>query len=125
MSWEITIARPDGLPLGDIASVRRAVESAMPGVRFFRDPSGREKMAAAGVGFPEVLRRHLESAPATTQADYEGEGFSIRFFLGIGPGVERMDAEVRGGGDALPELCHLAEVNGWVVLGANGSQVAP
>jgi hypothetical protein len=125
MPWEIAIVRPDRLPLGDVASVRHAVESEMPGVQFFRDPSGLEKMTAAGVAFPEVLRRHLEGAPATTQADYEGQGYSIRFFLGAGPGVERMDAEVRGDGDPLSELRRLAEKNSWVILEAGGSRMAP
>ncbi len=125
MPREITIARRDGSPLGDAASVRHAVESALPGVRFFRDPSGSEKIAASGIEFPEALRRHLEGAPATAQADYEGEGYSIRFFLGAGPEVERMDGEVRGDGDPGPELCRLADLNGWVVLDADGTQVAP
>jgi hypothetical protein len=125
MPREITIVRRDGSPLGDIASGRGAVESALPGVRFFRDPSGLEKMAASGIEFPEALRHHLEGAPATTQADYEGKGYSIRFFLGAGPGIERLDGEVRGDGDPGPELCRLADLNGWMVLDADGSQVAP
>jgi hypothetical protein len=64
-----------------------------------------------------------KASPATTQADYEDEGYSIRFFLGAGPGIERMDAEVRGGGDPLPALRRLAEINDWMVLGADGSPV--
>jgi hypothetical protein len=59
MPWEITIVRPDRSPLGDVASVRKAVESAMPGIRFFRDPSGLEKMAAAGIEFPRSFAATL------------------------------------------------------------------
>jgi hypothetical protein len=125
MPWDLTIARADRSPLGEIASVRQAVESALPDVRFYREPSGVEKIAAAGIEFPEVLRRHLQSSPATTQADYEGEGFSIRLYLGAGPDVERMDAEIRGSGDPLPALHRLAEATGWVVLEASGWQVVP
>lgn len=121
MPWELTIARPDRLPLGDLAFVRNAVELAMPGVRFFLEPGGLEKMAASGIEFPEVLRRHLEDSPATVQGDYEGEGYSVRFFLGAGPEVEDMGAEVRGSGDPMPELCRLAKANGWAILGAGGS----
>ena len=125
MPWELTIARIDHSPLGDVASVRQVIEAALLGVQFYREPSGAEKMAAAGIEFPEVLRRHLEGAPATIQADYEGEGFSIRFFLGTGPDVELINAEVRGGGDPLPKLQRLAAVTGWVIHEAGGSQVAP
>lgn len=98
MPWELTISRAGQLPLGDIEAVRRAVETAVPGVQFYREPSGLEKIAAAGIEFPDVLLRHLNNSPATIQADFEGEGFSIRFFLGAGPEVERMGAEVRGSG---------------------------
>ena len=83
-------------------------------------------MAASGIEFPEVLRRHFESSPATTQADYEGEGFSLRLFLGSGPAVESVGAEVRGSGDPLPDLRRLAEATGWVITeDTGGSQVAP
>ena len=127
MPWDLTIMRADRSPLGDIPSVRQAVEAALPGVEFYREPSGAEKIAAAGslgIEFPEVLRRHLENSPAKTQADYESQGFSIRLYLGAGPGVERIDAEVRGSGDPLPALHHLAMVTGWVILEAGGPQVA-
>jgi hypothetical protein len=126
MPWDLTIARVDQAPLGDVDAVRRAVEAAISGVRFYCEPSGLEKMAAAGIEFPEILRRHLEGSPATTQADFEGEGFSIRFFLGTGPEVERMGAEVRGGGDPLPTLRQLARATGWVVVeDSSGLHVAP
>lgn len=78
-----------------------------------------------GKGRPGEIARHLENSPATTQADYEGERFSIRFFLGAGPGVERVDAEVRGDGDPMPELRRLAEATGWVIMEAGGSRGAP
>jgi hypothetical protein len=125
MAWDLTITRADRSPLGEIASVRQAVELALPNVRFYREPSGVEKMATAGIEFPDVLRRHLESSPAQTQADYEGDGFSMRLYLGAGPSVDRMDAEVWGSGDPLPALHRLAEATGWVVLEASGSQVVP
>jgi len=126
MPWELTIARADHAPLGDVEAVRRAVEAAIPGIRFYREPGGIEKIAAAGIEFPEALRRHLESSPATTQADYEGDGFSIRLFLGAGPVVESVGAEVRGSGDPAPELRRLAQGTGWVIIeDADGTQVAP
>jgi hypothetical protein len=126
MPRELTIVHADRLPLGDIEAVRRAVETDIPGVRFYREPSGVEKMAAAGIEFPEVLRRHLEGSPAKTQADYEGDGFSIRFFLGTGPEVERMGAEVRGSGDPLPELRRLVAATDWLIIeDAGGTRVAP
>lgn len=79
MPWELTISREDQDSLGDLESLQKAIESAIPGVEFYREPSGLEKMAAAGIEFPEVMRAFLETAPATVQAEFEGDGFSMRF----------------------------------------------
>jgi hypothetical protein len=78
-----------------------------------------EKIAALtdqGVEFPDVLRRQFEETPATKRGDFEGNGFSIRFFLGSGNETATVDAEVRGDTErAYPLLRKIAEENQWVV----------
>jgi hypothetical protein len=119
MPWEITIRRGDGLPLGDQAEVRLGILSALPEIQFYREPSGIEKLASIkeqGVEFPDLLRQHFEKMPATDQGDFEGDGFSIRFFLGSGGETATVDAEVRGDTErAFPLLRLLANENRWVV----------
>ena len=47
MPWEVTIRRADGDPLGDFPTVRAGIEAAVPGMQFFRQPSGADRVAAA------------------------------------------------------------------------------
>lgn len=117
MPWDVTIRKPDRTPLGTIRAVQEGLRAGFPQVHFYREPSGREKMAAVDFEFPEVLRRHLDNSPATTQGDLEGDGFSIRFFLGAEEPVERVDAEIRGDtAAAILSLERLAQVTGWRIL---------
>lgn len=113
----MTIRRDDEDSLGDLESVQKAVESAIPVIEFYREPSSLEKMAAAGIEFPEVLRAFLETAAATIQADFEGDGFSMRFYLGTGPFVQSIGVEIRGSGDPMPYLWRLASQTGWRIIG--------
>lgn len=46
------------------------------------------------------------------------------FFLGDGPGAERMYGEVRSHDDRRHELSRLADLNGWVCVGAAGPLLA-
>lgn len=127
MPWEITIRRGDGEPLGDLTTVRELFVAAIPGLQFYREPSGPEKIAAAramGVEFPDVLRQHMETRPATEQADYEGDGYSIRFYGFNGQPLSAVYAEVRGNGNPLPALAALCRPNKWVATDdANGQPV--
>jgi hypothetical protein len=119
MPWEITIRRGDGLPLGRQDEVMSGISRAIPEVQFYREPSGVEKIAALkdqGVEFPDVLRRQFEKTAATKQGDFEGNGFSIRFYLGSCSETTTVDAEVRGDtGRAYPLLRKIAEANQWVI----------
>lgn len=116
MPWEVTIGREDQNSLGELEAVQKAIESAIPGVEFYREPSGLEKMTASGIEFPEVLRSFLETAPATVQADFEGDGFSMRLYLGTGPVVQNIGLEVRGSGDPMPCLQKLTSETGWRII---------
>jgi hypothetical protein len=119
MSWEITMRRADKAPLGDRACVKLLMTLACPALRYMREPSGPEKIAAArtaGVEFPDIIRTHLEQQPPTEVADYVGDGFSVRYFLGSEGELDAHDAEVRGDTQrALPFFQQLAARMNWVV----------
>lgn len=125
MPWEVTIQRTDGAPLGDLATVRQQFEAALPALQFYREPSGLEQIAAAraiGVEFPDVIRKHMEQRPATEQADYEGDGFSVRFYGFEAQPLDTVYAEVRGDGNPLPLLAALCRPNTWVATDDTSGQ---
>jgi hypothetical protein len=119
MPWEITIRRADDAPLGDFASVRQQIEFALPPIRFYRQPSGPERIAAAraaGVEFPDVIRKHLEQSPATDEAEFEEEGISIRLYGFEKQPLNAIHAEVRGRGNPGPALTALCRPNEWLAF---------
>jgi hypothetical protein len=125
MPWEITIRRADGAPLGDLATVRQQFATVVPAVQFYSEPSGPEKIAAAralGVEFPDVIRKHIEQLPATEKADYEGDGFSVRFYGFDAQPLIAVCAEVRGSGNPLPFLTALCRTKEWVVIDDTSGQ---
>ena len=64
-----------------------------------RLPSGAEKIrasAGAGVVFPDIIRKHLESSPEHYGGDYEGSGFSAQFNLGSSRIVQQVDVVLYG-----------------------------
>ena len=127
MPWEVTIRRPDGEPLGDLPAVRAGIEAAVPGMQFFRQPSGADRIAAArarGIEFPDVIRESFERQPAKTQAVFEGDGFSILLYGFNAEPLTAVHAEVRGGGDPHPVVTALCRSNGWVATDdATGGRV--
>ena len=62
MPWELKITRPDNLPLGDLQAVQDAVRKGVPSVKFYRSPSGLEKLSQSKVQLPDVLVRNGENA---------------------------------------------------------------
>jgi hypothetical protein len=47
MPWEVTIRRAGEEPLGDISTARAGIEAAVPGMQFYQETSGAERIAAA------------------------------------------------------------------------------
>ena len=116
MSWEVTIRRADGAPLGDLVTLRQQIGDALPGTQFQREPSGQEKIAAAraaGVEFPDIIRQHLESRPATELAEFEGDGISVVLYGFEAEPLSAIHAEVRGEGNPVPVLAALCRPQGW------------
>jgi hypothetical protein len=119
MPWELQIRRADGQPLGDREADKQGIARAFKGIQFLWNPSGPEKIAAAakvGIEFPEVLRKHFETAPSTEQGDYDAAEWSIQFHLGCERTLTDLDADVRGEtGQAIPILQRMATLNQWTV----------
>ena len=122
MSWIVSYSRrADRSHLGDRQAIEEAIASVFPGVQFYCDPSGPERIAVMrerGVEFPDVIRRHLEQLPATRQGDFVGDGFSARFFLEAEPQSEpqldKLTVELRGETErAVAFLRQLAARIGW------------
>jgi hypothetical protein len=119
MPWEVTIRRTDSAPLGDLATVRQQIAAALPAMRFHREPSGPEKIAAAraaGVEFPDVIRQHLEQRPATERAEVAGDGVSMVLYGFEAQPLTAVHAEIRGDGNPLPVLAALCRPNAWVAV---------
>jgi hypothetical protein len=108
--------------------VKEAITMDCPGVEFYREPTGSEKLASVPeIEFPQVLRDHLKAAPAQDQGDLDGSDYSVRFFLGESNAsvVYVVDVEARGTTrNALPPLERLARHTGWIVVDASGNVVA-
>jgi hypothetical protein len=119
--WDITIKRRDGTSLGSPAEVRVALERAFPGVTFYREPSGAEKLASlpAGLEVPDVIREHWASSPAQLQGDFERHGYSLHFYLG-NEGADLLETaaiEARGASrPAMPLLEALTLATGWIIV---------
>lgn len=119
MPWEVTIRRSDHSSLGDREEVRGQIIASLPGIRFYREPSGADKIAAAratGVEFPDIIRRHLEQRPAVERAEFRGEGFSVLLYGFECQPLLVVHAEVRGDGNPVPVLAALCCPNGWVAI---------
>jgi hypothetical protein len=119
MPWEITIRRPDGSPLGDLVSVRHQMTHAVPGIVFYQEPSGTEKVAAyrrAGIELPEIVRHSLEKHPARVRAEFKSGEFSVSFYGLESEILCSVLAEVRGNGNPVSVLAALCLPNGWIVI---------
>jgi hypothetical protein len=119
MPWELTIRRADNAPMGPIDVVRKKMIDSLPGLQFYMEPSGAEKLAASearGIVMPDVIREMWQRQPALEQADYEGDAFHIRLFgFGEVP-LFSVDAEIRGNGNPLPVIAALCRPNGWIAI---------
>jgi hypothetical protein len=125
MPWEVKLQRPDGAPLGNLATVRHLVAAALPGVQFQRGPSGPERIAAAraaGVEFPDIIRQNLEQYQATEKAEFEGEGFSFVLYGFEAQPLTTIHAEVRGDGNPVAALAALCAPHGWLAVDAASGQ---
>jgi hypothetical protein len=118
MGLDATIKRADGEPLGPVAEVQQVLATAFPGIVLGRLPSGAEKIQAAaerGVVFPDILRQHLESAPAQYSGEYEGANFSAQFSLGAAEVVQHVDLVLYGTTVASEPMFEVLERRyGWV-----------
>jgi hypothetical protein len=80
--WTIIIQCRDGGLLGHIDASRDRFTEGIPGLEFYPEPNGKQKLAASNIDCPEVVHRHLERSAPQIQADCQMENLSLRFFLG-------------------------------------------
>lgn len=125
MGWTIRIRHADGRSLGPIEALRELVTKSLPGIQFYREPSGKEKLAAYNIDFPDVIRKHLEGAPAEIRADWEVEDLFLRFFFGPEhlTEIDAFSVEVRGDGNPIPFVSGLCSPNAWVAEGPDGAEL--
>jgi hypothetical protein len=86
-------------------AVREQIIAGLPGIQFYREPSGAEMIAAAraaGVEMPEVIRKHMEQQSAEERAEYRGDDFSVELYGFEAQPLRAVLAEVR----ATATRCH-------------------
>src|SRR5262245_30131449 len=99
MGLDGTIKRPDGHSLGSFTHVQSVLADIFPGVVLRRYGSGLEKLKAAeaqGIAFPDVLREHMASSPATYEGGYTGAEFSIEFYADAADIIPKLGVVLRG-----------------------------
>lgn len=119
MPWEVTIRRSDGSALGTLESVQQAIVTAVPGMHFYREASGPEKIAIArekGVTIPDVIVRHFENMPAKVGAVFQGEHFTVSLYGFDAQPLVAFHADVRGDGNPVPLLAALCRPNDWIAI---------
>src|SRR5262249_5299463 len=125
MAWTVLIRRADRAPLGSRDALRPVFLARLPGLAFYREPSGPEKLAATKIAYPEVIRKHFESAPAEVRADFASGDLHLRFFFGP-EGQDQIDSvavEVRGGVEPAPVLLALCAPDGWGAEEPDGARL--
>jgi hypothetical protein len=119
MGLDGTIKREDGRPLGDLSMVQQVLVAVFPGMVFGRLPSGQEKITAAanrGVEFPIIVRRALETRPASVGGVFENESFTADFDLGPDAIVKTVSVLLYGEMQrSEPFWEKLKALAGWVI----------
>ena len=99
MGLDGTIKRADGKSLGSPDLVQSALSEIFPGVTLKRSLSGLEKIRnaeAQGVIFPAILREHTASSPPTYEGTYDGNDFSIEFYMNVAEVLPEVHVVLRG-----------------------------
>ena len=138
MSWELTVKseladpslRSNDWPLlGRGEEVCCRISESLPTVQWRREPSFVEQHQHLPEDHP--IRRFIDSSTAEQKewssrpkfkGLYEGEGFTLEFFVLDGP-IPFFHIDVRGGGNPLPRLARLCRANKWAIQGVRGETV--
>jgi hypothetical protein len=138
MPWELTVkcelADPslksnDWPSLGRGEEVCRRISESLPTVQWRREPSFIEQHQHLPEDHP--IRRFIDGSTAEQKewnsrrafkGLYEGEGFTLEFFLKDGP-IPFFHIDVRGGGNPLPSLARLCRANKWAIEDVTGKVV--
>jgi hypothetical protein len=125
MPWELQVSAADGgESMGWVDEVQATLRAAVPGIVFLRGIGGAEKIAAMeaqGVEVPDVIREHWLASKGAHLGHFEGQDVTIEFDFGEDEAkVAAILVEVRGGGDPMPVVRRLTEIDGWAVVDARG-----
>jgi hypothetical protein len=107
MSWDVALVkirgdfrpigqvdRGDYIPLDDIATVRKAISSALPSAKWSN----------------------------LTWAVYQGPGFEIEFSLDGVESANTVILHIHGSGDPVPSLLRLTQANGWLAVDCSSGE---
>ena len=120
MPWTIFISSKDGSQLGEFNSIREKIKEKYPQTKFWREPSGKEKMAAIASAHQEIFGKLFGHLPANERGIFEGNGVTLEFYFGSESVLNTLTIEVRGEENPLPILRQLCDAYGWQVRGPNG-----
>jgi len=121
MGWDVKLTRADGMPLGSVDAVQKAIIAVLPETRFYVEPGGAEKIAAfksRRVELPDAIESMFAKMSPTIKGDYgaESDGLLIQFHLGAGGDVNLLHVTVKGDNDAAEAfLTRMATASGWLL----------
>jgi hypothetical protein len=130
MPWELRIVKTIGQPpttcpdndatetLGPIGDVHLQLSTALPGIEFYNEPGGAEKldmMLRKGIDIPDSLKTILATANSSSRGVYDGEDYRFEFSFGNQPLVDHAFLDVRGGGNPMPALARVIGATGWAI----------
>lgn len=117
MSWDVIIRRADSEPLGDLATVRKQIAAALPGVEFYSEDGDAilASLHRGGVEITDDIREMFESK-TLEKALYESEGYSFEFYGLEEQPLCELHVGLRGSGDAISALARLCGPHSWVAV---------
>jgi hypothetical protein len=138
MPWELNIVKTVGKPpqkspetkdthgLGVLPAIQRQLSNALPGIEFYKEPSGEERLAAMkeqGIEIPDSLKSIFARTKGSYRGIYKGDDFSFEFCFGHETTVDHAFLDVRGSGEPLPALQHLMLTTGWAIYDLASSKL--
>ncbi len=118
MPWNVTIRSNNDPILGKCESVIKILDNVFPGIDYWEEPSGAEKVKDAesqGVNYPASVRHDMMQTPSYLQACYAVGNSNILFKMASSGEVDEISISVRGSDNPLPCLQRFADY-GWNVI---------
>lgn len=121
MSWEPSLVREDGAPLGASDDVRAAITRAFPGTEWELTPGGEDllrEMLQFGGAVTDDMRAHILQTPPHWHGSFETSHLNVDFNLGPTTPTSWVNVTARGDQAAARQRLHaLAAAQGWHIKG--------